>query len=171
MQFVLGALSVVCLGLIVVWAWLVVNLNRRFAHIDTNLEEVLKAVAKIPAPVTNVIHLGLRKVEARTGLIPASLSLRPEDFQVQADKLYVRLTNGLRVKNHPDVGVNAYCILKHAGLDHILDGPSWREAQEALTRLLNNEDDEATKRFLRTLADSVANPPIEPAPETPLVTR
>ncbi|MCX6786993.1 MAG: hypothetical protein NTY93_00475 [Candidatus Kaiserbacteria bacterium] len=107
-------------------------------------------------PVVNIIHLGLKNSEMTTKLVPVTLSIRPEDFRIRADKLRDKLLEGLATKKHPDTGTRAYCILSHAGFEEYVESKSRGEIQEALTRHLLNGDDEATKRFIETVADSVA---------------
>lgn len=116
-----------------------------------------KLNSKTPIKVQNVIHLGLKDGRITTGLTPTTLSVRPEDFQVRADKLREALMKQFETEDHPDISVRAYCILKQAGVREMLDPKSASEAEKVLTRLLVNEDSDAVRRFLETLADSIAN--------------
>lgn len=169
MQFIVGVLSTLCLVSFVVVVWMVLTLNNKIKNLDKNMRVVIRLITKMPN-AQNVIHLGLKESRVSTELPTTTLSIKPEDFQVKADKLYAKLINGLKVKDHPDTGVRAYCILNHAGIEEMLDGGSRREAQAALTRLLANEDDEAAGRFLKTLADSIADTQLKAEPEVPVTT-
>ncbi len=161
MQFLLGVLATLCVGFGVALLWTRLEIKGKFDRISTDLQQVKDRIATMPKSVQNIIHLGLKDSRMETGLVPATLSIRPEDFQVQADKLYERLLSGLGTKKHPDLGTRAWSILNHAGIDEVVDGDSRHEAQSALTRLLINSDEEATKNFLRTLADSVCQASVE----------
>jgi hypothetical protein len=184
MQFLIGFLTALCLTLITFIVVIVRKFNLRVSELSDNFDgtaamvgdrvvkimkivlELQRTVANLPPTVQNVIHLGLKDGQVTTGLAPATLSIRPEDFQIRADKLREKLLHGFETEKHPDTGTLAYCILDHAGVDEMLDGKSWTEAKEALTRLLSNGDMDATKRFLETLADSVANATALPIAES-----
>lgn len=128
-----------------------------FKQIDKILSELELIYQRVSEPrPTNIIHLGLKNAKVDVGLKDVKLSIRPEDFQVRADKLYAKLLDGLATRTHPSTGTLAYCILDHAGIYDIMDSGSIQEVKKALTRLLNNGDEEAIKHFLETLADSVA---------------
>jgi hypothetical protein len=150
----------------------------RNVHEDVSkkLNDIQKVVNTLPrssgnrAVTQNIIHLGLKDGRATTDLVPVALAIRPEDFQVNANLLYDALLYqmeevGKRQKNCPDTW--ACCIIQNSGIQRLLDNQSFLDAWQALIRLLINGDKEATLRFLRTLADSVANvtaPAIEPTP-------
>ena len=155
MEFSLGVLAALCLALLLQVFWMAKFVVPQMKAFGVQVDALAETIGKVPTPVQNVIHLGLKDTGVVTGLAPATLSIRSEDFRVQADKVYQKLVNGLKVKEHPDTGILAYCILRHAGVDNMVNNQSSIELQKALTRLLLNGDDEATKRFLRTLADSV----------------
>jgi hypothetical protein len=166
MQFALGALSASCIALIIAIAIVSARFkrtNRRFSVLDINIEQLTREISrmseilkKFPAPVQNVIHLGLKDGRVTTNLSQAKLAIRPEDFQIRADKLKEQLLRRLETEGHEDIGTRAYCILDHAGMSPILNSQSFAEAKAALVRLLINGDNEATRRFLETLAESVA---------------
>lgn len=166
MEFINGVLTALCVVLAALVVWGRNHLLLKLAEIHKNMAAINETVAKMPV-VQNVIHLGLKEGRFKTGVAATRLPIRPEDFQVNAEKLYNRLVHGLKVKDHDDVGVRAYCIFNHAGLPDILEGGSKREAEKALTRLLINADEEAIKRFFRTIADSVSELQMKAAEENP----
>ncbi len=166
MAFALGAMMAfsTTLVIVLVFAWV------KYNSLNGKLADIQKTIASLPltaqSVVQNIIHLGMKDGRVNTDLTPVTLSIRPEDFLIRADKLCEKLLHGLATESHPNTSTLAYCVLKHAGLDNMLDGQSWGEAQKALTRLLTNGDDEATQRFLSTLASSIAHAtvPVESAP-------
>ena len=185
MQFAIGFLTALCLALIAILA-IVVKFNNKVSNLSKHFDgtaamvndrfgkimqivlELQTTIANLPPTnlVKNIIHIGLKDSQVTTGLSPAKLSIRPEDFLVHADKLREKLLHGLETEKHPNTGTLAYCILNHAGVDEMVDGKSWTEIQAALTRLLANGDNDAAKRFLETLANSICSAmatPVEPA--------
>lgn len=157
MQFILGALSVLCGILCVGIVWMRSNINSKFDSISKDLRQINTMILTMPKSVQNIIHLGLRDGRVTTGLIPATISIRPEDFQIRADKLREKLLEALENESHPNTGTLAYCILNRGGIYEMLESKSAQESQKALARLLNNNEKEATKRFLETLAESVSH--------------
>ncbi len=108
MQFALGALTVLSIGLAIALRMAIKKANERK-----------------PA-TTNIIHLGLKNADITiAGLEPVTLALRPGEFQVRVDKLTEKLIHGLATKQHADVGTRAYCILDHAGMQEILSSQTF----------------------------------------------
>lgn len=159
MQFVLGLLSAACVFLAIA---LVFVLNRsndikfRFRKIEDKIETMYGKILTLPAPVQNTIHLGFKNPSVEMGLGPVNISIKPEDFKLKANRLREIFIRNLATRPHPDPSTCAYMILDRAGLVQILSGEPWKQTKEALTRLLVNDDEKATERFLVTLADSVA---------------
>ena len=167
MQFTLGVLSTLCLVLITALAVVMIKLNKKlnkgFEETCWGLGKVMgevaavnQTIANLPPTIQNIIHLGIKPGAVETGVEPIKVPVSPTDFIVQADKLREKLLHGLETKNHPDTDTRAYCILDHAGMSAIVESESLLSVRKALTRLLLNGDEDATKRFLETLADSVA---------------
>lgn len=159
MQIAVGFLLAVCIGLLVALGF-VIYVGRVFVReMNVKIGKIFDLVTALPAPVQNVIHLDRSKVRVGPGVVPISLSIKPEDFRIQADKLYNRLVDGFkrRLDNFDSAGLetHAFCILDHAGFMAYVDGPSCRAVQDCLTILLMSGDGNAIKRFLRTVADSV----------------
>lgn len=157
MQFALGALTVLCVVLIVALMWVARKVLPQLREVSVNLDQVWKELSKLPAPVQNIIHLGLKDGQVTSGIAPVGLSIRPEDFKVNVERLYANMLKTLQEEPgyDRDPPTAAFCVIKHSGLRDMLDHKSAGEAEKALTRLLVNGDDEVVKRFLRTLADSV----------------
>jgi len=184
MEFAIGFLSALCLAMtvavVLVWEkskFLNRNIDGLYKEVrearviaTEKLDKITSTISDMAiGPITrNIIHLGLKDGRVSTDLASATLSLRPKDFQVNADRLYTELCRQLELKKDYDLSVRAYVILKNAGIEAVLDHDSNRKADKALTRLLINENIEGAKKFLRLLADSVANttaPTAEPTPE------
>ncbi len=163
MQFIMGILVTLVVLLVAVMWWMHSNVKKTYENILAECRQLNHILATMPKAVTNIIHLGLKDSRMTTGLVPASLSIRPEDFAVNADKLYANLVKGLTERVNHNLGIRAFCIIKDAGVREMVSTTSANEAEQALTRLLNNGDEDATKRFLRTLADSVCQPSVEEA--------
>lgn len=118
------------------------------------------------SPVS-IIHLGMKDAQINSEVEPVSITIRPDDFQIKADRLRAKLLHGFQVKDHPDTETLAWCILEHAGLGAYVENKSRTEIQKALTRLLLNGEAKAITSFLSTLADSIALQSVvtnEPAP-------
>jgi len=163
MQFAIGFLSCFCVILVITVVWYQAALRKMLAdlffglgEVTKGLAEINKTVASLPASTQNIIHLGIKPGEVKTGVGLIKLPINPKDFEVRADKLREKLFHGLEIKAHPDTGTHAYVILDHAGLFEIMEGNSAHEVRRALTRLLANGDDATIRNFLETLADSVA---------------
>ncbi len=84
------------------------------------------------------------------------MSINPIDFKISANKLREKLLKEFETEDHPDISTRAFCILQQAGARDAMENESASKVQKALTRLLVNEDDDATRTFLVTIADSVA---------------
>ena len=169
--FIIGAVSATCLALIVALATVLAKMKstkkgllQSFGELQSEVVSEMNRlgikIAQLPVPITNVIHLGLKDGRATTDLLPINLKIKPEDFVLNKVKVLSRLIYGLEKKrqifaDQPET--RAYLILDNAGLIHVFDSNSRSEVQKALTRLLINEDDEATKRFLETLAESICH--------------
>ncbi|MCX6702175.1 MAG: hypothetical protein NTX96_03220, partial [Candidatus Zambryskibacteria bacterium] len=158
-------LSVLCVGLFIALVLVMRNINSRFYRIMDEVMAIRGLILKIPAPVQNIIHLGLQDGQVTTGLMPATVSIRPEDFKVNADRLYENLVKEAFSKADRDLGIRAWCILKNSGVRDMVSRDSANEVEKALTRLLNNGERESIKQFLRTLADSISNPPKAKTPK------
>ncbi len=169
MQFALGLLTMLSFALLVaLWLlWVKYNkVNDHFALVTRNefggvigrLDDLFSLVNDIlNRPTTqNVIHLGLKEIAVDTKLEPLQLSINPEDFQVKREKIVARLMHEFATEKHSSIPTRAFCMLNHAGVREMLTNQSANELDAALTRLLVNEDDDATKRFLETVADSVS---------------
>ncbi len=104
---------------------------------------------------TTIIQLGFKENSLKTDVKETKLSVNAEDFRINKEKLLEKLVDGFKTRTHPQTGTYAYCIMDHAGLYELLDSESTKNLKQALTRLLNNGDDEATLGFLKTIADSV----------------
>lgn len=159
MQFALGALTVLCLVLIIALRHIWAKLNKSetsFETLNTRVNELFSLIQNQPPTSQNIIHLGLKDSQVTVGLDSAvAIPIKPEDFRIREEKLREKLLNGLATKKHPDTETQAWCILEHVGFKAYVDDKSRTEAQKALTRLLLNGDDDATRRFLETLAHSV----------------
>jgi hypothetical protein len=156
MQFALGALSVLSIVLLAVikYGW------TKFNQLNLSIDGLYKEIRDVNAvilnlPPTNIIHLGLKDGRISSGLAPTTLTIRPEDFQINADKLYTELCVQLESTEDREMSIRAYSLLNRAGLENILDSKSRREADAALTRLFINGDTDGAKKFLRVLADSI----------------
>lgn len=162
-QAILGAslmLNIV-LAVILIAAWqkFGFGLNRLLGQFDVvklMVSQLGQQIAALPAPVQNIFPLGVKPGKVKTGIDPINIPISPESFRIDPGKLGAKLIEGLGTVSHPDTSTLAYCILKHAGVDEMLEGKSWKEVQQALTRLLNNEDEKTIEYFLLTLADSIA---------------
>jgi hypothetical protein len=163
MQFVLGALTMLCLALtIALWhVWAKFNkMNGLYGGVNTRLDNLFSLIQNLPPTHQNVIHLGLKDSKVDVGLDPAvNLPVKPEDFRIKVEKLREKLLHGFETKQHPDTETQAWCILEHAGFRAYVESNSRSEIQKGLTRLLLNGDDEATKRFLETVANSICQVP------------
>ncbi len=113
----------------------------------------------------NVINLSLKGVGVDTKLLPVELPIKPENFVINANKLTEILIGRLKTEKHPDIETRAYCILAHCGLSDILENKSWHESKRALIPLLINGDEEATKTYLKTLAESICAEMMNPHTE------
>ena len=167
MQFALGFLVCFSLACIIVFVSVKKNLYKKLSDMSAGIDGAAAGImatnaviAKLSAPVQNIIHLGIKKDSLKIGEVqPINISVDPSNFEVNSDRLYELLVHnfvdvGGRQKN--DVQTWAACITANAGLDKILEYKSAVEVRQALVRLLVNSDDEVTKNFLRTLADSTA---------------
>ena len=138
---------------------LIKELYKRSRELKSRCDKLAEQIKDLPQPVQNVIHLGIKPEEVKVGIEPIKMSVNPEDFKINADRLHELL-----VENYMEVGkrqkdnveIWSYCILANAGVEKIIDYDSLKEIRQSLIRLLINGDDNAMKRFLRILADSVA---------------
>ena len=168
MQFILGALTVACVLLVILAlafykCWVQASdTSDQYNDLFNRMGEILQKIENLQ-PVQNIINLGLKDGRLTTDITPLIMSVDPKGFVVKADKLKKILLQHLADVNNGDKSIKAYCITARSGIRNILDNKSVNEVDKALTRLLINEDEEATKRFLETLADSVAS-----ATETPI---
>lgn len=159
MQILVGVLATLCFVLTagLVLGWKKFNsLNYDIQCNSTALSNIYAQITRLPAPVQNIIHLEFKNPNVDAGVGLVKMSVRPEDFELNVERLRTILLHGFETKEHPDMSTRAYTILDHAGLDKVLENKSWSSCNKALTRLLINGDDRATRRFLETLADSVA---------------
>jgi hypothetical protein len=133
------------------------RLEEQISKLKENLAQLAEQMKNFKVRPQNIIHLGIKPGAITTDMEPTKLSVEPKDFVVRADKLRKNLLNALATKEHPNTGTRAYCILDSAGIGEIIDGASFQNMKNALTRLLINDDREAIVNFLSTLADSVAS--------------
>jgi hypothetical protein len=166
LNVLLGVVFTVLIVLFVDWRRMRAVISQHKVEVEainTNLANIFSRLNNIhtaPAHVTqNVIHLGLKDARTTTDLELVKLAIRPEDFQVNADRLY-ELCWGVYQKlaaSYPDdsntVTANILC---DSGLNNILDLDGRSSFRNALGRLFINKDTDAVQRFLRTVADSVA---------------
>jgi len=116
----------------------------------------LQVAVKARGP-KNIIHLDLSGnaclVEGRA---PVRIDFDPKTLRPNPDKIYQRLVTAFENEKHPSLDTLAYIIMDRSGLNEILSPKSRGEVKAALVRLLVNGDKDATLKFLRTLADSLA---------------
>lgn len=134
-----------------VLAGVVIFLSNEYRYLAKELLEAKKTV---------IIDFGLSLKDAKIsdlGLNSADLPIRPEDFKINVEMLRKKLLHGYEVKKHEDTEVLAYCILEHAGIGAYVEVKSKSQIQDALTRLLLNEDSDAVKSFLSAVAQSICD--------------
>jgi hypothetical protein len=81
-------------------------------------------------------------------LEPTSLEISPEDFEANKEILKQKLLDVFAEEKHPSPSTRAYCILNHSGYDIFVEGNTRLKIQNALARLLVNNNTTKTKRFL-----------------------
>ncbi|MDD4290397.1 MAG: hypothetical protein PHH83_03960 [Patescibacteria group bacterium] len=159
---IIGILATLCVCLIVLVIFLVKWGRKKiqeFAGTNKLLNEIFQWIEDRPQ---TIIHLDLKKVDLDTKLGKIQLPITASDFVVKAENLYQVLiaeynTYKQRLKERKtDLSTAVWCIISHAGLGEIIESVSKAKIDEALTRLLINKDDDATKRFLKILAESVS---------------
>ena len=96
-----------------------------------------------------------QRLSAVLKLEPASLKIKPEDFEANKPVLKTKLLKCLDSERSPDADTKAFCILNHSGWDAFVESETRRNAQVALSRLIANEDKAAAVWFLEELVDKL----------------
>ncbi len=112
----------------------------------------------LPVPVLNLITLHLKNGGVTTDVEALKLSVKPEDFKIRGEALREKLLRSFaesRENFEKHTATWAYVILDRSGINEILDATSRSSTKQALTRLLLNGDENAVRRFLETLSDSI----------------
>jgi hypothetical protein len=166
MQFALGFL--VCFSIASIFVIIVMaidfgrdknSLFRRIDQLTDRIQGMDEIIANLPAPVQNLIHLGLKPGALKVdGIESVKLPIDPKTFAINADKFFNLMVYHFEdlTRRRQDADTIAYCITDKSGLGKIVESKSLDDIKQALVRLIINGDNESTKRFLRMLADSVA---------------
>lgn len=86
---------------------------------------------------------------------PASLKIDPSVFEPKRSAVRERMLKEFETQNHPNPGTRAYCILDHSGWEKFVDAKTFLAAQNALGRLLVNDDKVAARSFVEELVDKL----------------
>ena len=149
----IGVLSTLCVVLIV-FVFILLAQNKKKDEVIGGMairfnviEDLIKNIPR------NIIHLDLKSLDVDTKL-PLVLPIKPENFVVNVEKLKKLLLERLEKEKSEDPYTKALCILDHAGLGSVVDGPL-SNLSKPLARLLINDDIDSAKKYLETLAESI----------------
>ncbi|MGD0328341.1 MAG: hypothetical protein ABSB00_01350 [Minisyncoccia bacterium] len=118
------------------------------------LDRAIREIHRLREDAKRVIHFGLKK----DGPTTLFIIIRPKDFQIKADEFREKLLRGLATEKQSDALAWAYSILNHIDFWCLpMESRSRSEIRDALAHLLEENDGEAAKRFIKSLADALAS--------------